>query len=135
MPESERILSDKPIGFRRLIGLEAKELSDGYALMELTVGPEHLNSGGTVHGGILATMIDHAGGIAGCFSPETGSSRKAVTLSLTTSFLAATSVGTLTAVGRKRSGGKRIFASTTEITDDTGRLIAIGEATYRYIGD
>jgi uncharacterized protein (TIGR00369 family) len=135
MPESERKIADRLIGFRRLIGLEAKELRDGYALMELTIGPEHLNSQGFLHGGILATMIDHTGGIAGCFCEETGRSRKAVTISLTTSFLAAANSGTVTAIGRKRPGGKRIFVSTTEVTDETGRLLAIGEATYRYLDD
>jgi len=132
MPESEHKIADSLAGFRRLIGLEAKELHDGYARMELTIGPEHLNSGGSVHGGILATMIDHAGGIAGCFCAETGSSRKAVTISLTTSFLAGAKHGTVTAIGRKRPGGRRIFVSTTEVTDESGRLLAVGEATYRY---
>ena len=135
MPESERIIANRPVGFRKLIGLEAKELRDGYALMELVIGPEHLNSGGLLHGGILATMIDHAGGIAGCFCEKTGGSKKAVTLSLTTSFLAAANSGRVTAIGRKRPGGRRIFVSTTEVTDETGRLLAVGEATYRYIDD
>lgn len=135
MPESEKKIADKLVGFRSLIGLKATELRENYAVMELTIGPEHLNSGGTLHGGILATMIDHAGGIAGCFCPETGRARKAVTLSLTTSYLTSASDGTVTAIGRKRSGGKRIFASTTEVTDEAGRLLAIGEATYRYIDD
>jgi uncharacterized protein (TIGR00369 family) len=133
MPESERLIADGLVGFRRLIGLHAKELRDGFALMELNIGPEHLNSGGSLHGGILATMIDHTGGIAGCFCAESGTSKKAVTLSLTTSFLAATDRGKVTAIGRKRPGGRRIFVSTTEVTDETGRLLAVGEATYRYI--
>lgn len=134
MPESEHT-ADGQVNFRKLIGLETKELRDGYALMELTIGPEHLNSGGSLHGGILATMIDHAGGNAGCFCAETGRSKKAVTLSLTTSFLAGAASGKITAIGRKRPGGKRIFVSTTEITDETGRLLAVGEATYRYVDD
>jgi len=135
MPESELKLADNLLGFRKLIGLQAKELREGYALMQLTIGPEHLNSGGSLHGGILATMIDHTGGIAGCLCPDTGKSRKAVTISLTTSFLAGVSSGTITAIARKRPGGRRIFVSTTEVTDETGRLLAVGEATYRYIDD
>lgn len=134
MQGNEHDPADNPVGFRRLIGLRKTELQEGFARMELVVGPEHLNSGGTLHGGLLATMIDHAGGVAGCYS-VCGRSRKAVTLSLTTSFLAAASGGTITAIGRKRSGGRRIFAATCEITDEAGRLLAIGEATYRYIDE
>jgi len=133
MTQSELKTMDNPVGFRKLIGLKTRELQDGYAVMELMVSPEHLNSHGSIHGGILATMIDHSGGIAGCFSEKSGKRRKAVTLSLATSFLAPVSSGILTATSRKRPGGRRIFVSTTEITDETGRLIAVGEATYRYI--
>jgi uncharacterized protein (TIGR00369 family) len=128
-------ITDNPVGFRKLIGLVIKERQEGHAVMELAVSPKHLNSHGFVHGGIVATMIDHAGGIAGSFCERTGRHRKAVTLSLTTSFLAPVSVGILTATSRKRPGGRRIFVSTTEITDETGTLIAVGEATYRYIDD
>jgi len=133
MTQSESKIIDNPVGFRKLIGLVTRELQDGHSVMELTVAPEHMNSHGSLHGGIVATMIDHAGGIAGCFCERTGKRRKAVTLTLTTSFLAPVSGGILTASSRKRPGGRRIFVSTTEITDETGRLIAVGEATYRYV--
>jgi uncharacterized protein (TIGR00369 family) len=133
MIQNEPKIKDNPVGFRKLIGLVTRELHEGYAVMELMVSPEHLNSHGSLHGGIVATMIDHAGGIAGCFCERTGKHRKAVTLTLTTSFLAPVSGGILTASSRKRPGGRRIFVSTTEITDETGRLIAVGEATYRYL--
>jgi uncharacterized protein (TIGR00369 family) len=131
--QNELKITDNPVGFRKLIGLKIREMQSGHAVMDLTVSPEHLNSHGSIHGGIIATMIDHAGGIAGSFCERTGKRRKAVTLSLTTSFLAPASDGIITATSRKRPGGRRIFVSTTEITDETGRLIAVGEATYRYI--
>lgn len=124
---------ENPTGFRKLIGLHATTVADGHAVMELEIGAEHLNSQGFLHGGIVATMIDHAGGIAGSLCSETGSMRKAVTVSLTTSFLAPVSSGRITARSRKRPGGRSIYVSTTEITDETGRLIAVGEASYRYI--
>lgn len=132
-PEREQSPSDGLINFRSLIGLKTVILEEGYAVMELTVSAEHLNSSGSLHGGIAATMIDHAGGIAGCLCKKSGTVRKAVTLSLTTSFLAPVSSGKIVATSRKRPGGRRIFVATTEITDEAGRLIAVGEATYRYI--
>jgi len=123
------------VGFRKLIGLTLLDLQESSAMMGLEIGAQHLNSLGTLHGGIIATMIDHAGGMAGCLCKETGRLRKAVTLSLTSSFLSPATEGKVTATGRKRPGGRQIFVSTVEITDETGRLIAIGEATYRYIKD
>jgi uncharacterized protein (TIGR00369 family) len=80
-------------------------------------------------------MIDHTGGIAGCLCTETGTMRKAVTISLTTSFLAGVASGRIIATGRKRPGGRRIFVSTVEVADEAGRLLAVGEATYRYMND
>lgn len=133
MPEVELKPADNPVGFRKLIGLKTVEAREGYAVLELNVSPEHLNSQGALHGGVVATMIDHAGGNAGCCGGETGTQRKAVTISLTTSFLASVSSGKITATSRKRPGGRRIFVSTTEITDAAGKLLAVGEATYRYL--
>src|SRR6185369_5983258 len=106
--QNQAKITDNPVGFRKLIGLVTRELQDGLAVMELTVSLEHLNSHVSVHGGILATMIDHAGGVAGCFPEGTGKRRKAVTLSLTTSFLAPASKGIIRATGRKRSDGRQI---------------------------
>jgi len=122
-------------GFRHLLGLQVMELGAGRAVMELVISPQHLNSHGSLHGGVLATMIDNTGGLAGCHCHASGRLRKAVTLSLTTSFIAAASSGTVRAVGLKRSGGRRIFVATTEVTDEAGNLVAIGEATYRYVDD
>jgi len=125
--------SGNPTGFKSLLGLKATTVADGYAVMELAIGSELLNSQGSLHGGIIATMIDHAGGIAGCLCTETGTMRKAATISLTTSFLAPAFSGKVIATARKRPGGRQIFVSTTEITDETGTLLAVGEATYRYM--
>lgn len=127
------LVSNSSSGFRRAIDLRIAELSSNYAVMELTIAAQHLNTNGTVHGGVLAAMIDNTGGLAGCYIQASKTIRKAVTLTLTTSFLAPVSFGIIRAIGRKRSGGRRIFVATVEITDENGSLIAIGEATFRFI--
>lgn len=133
MPAQELTTSTGLTGFKQLLGIESVDHQEGYAVLALTVTAEHLNSHGSLHGGVLATLIDHAGGNAGCIDGTNSKSRNAVTLSLTTSFLAPVSSGKIFATARKRPGGRRIFVSTTEITDESGRLLAVGEATYRYI--
>ncbi len=122
-------------GFRDTIGMRVVELDDGLAVMELAIGPETLNSHGSLHGGAIAAIIDNTGGLAGCYCHETRQIRKAVTLSLTTSFIGPALSGTIRAIGRKRSRTRRIFVSTVEVTDKNGNLIAVGEATYRYVGE
>lgn len=51
-------------GFIQLIGAHAPEGSDGTARLEVEVDERHLNPAGTVHGGLLATLVDTTMGAA-----------------------------------------------------------------------
>ena len=119
-------------GFNELIGFRRVEWEAGHAVLELAIGPQHLNRSGTLHGGVLSTLIDTACGYAGCYCARPGRVRKAVSLSLTTSFTGQAGGGTIRAVGRLRAGGRRIYVATAEIFNAEGELIAIGESTQRY---
>ena len=125
IPESE--LS----GYARLIGYRLTRWEPDYAEIVLELGPQHQNRGHVAHGGVLATLIDTACGFAGCWAPP-GQSRAAVTLSLTTSFLAPAVSGRLTATARKTGGGRGVFFATCEIRDGDGTLVARGEGVFRY---
>ena len=125
-------LTDSPSGFRQLVGYRVTEWSEGSASIALTIGPRHLNRSGLVHGGVIATLIDTAGGYAGCFCPHAGRVRRNVTMSMSTQFVAPARSGTLTARAKLRGGGKRVFVCSIDVVDDQGALIATGEAAYRY---
>jgi len=118
-------------GFHDVLGYRQAEWSDGRAVLELELQPHHLNLGGVVHGGVLCTMLDVVCAQAGTYCPEPGVIRKAITLSLTTTFTGQASHGRIRAVGTLRSRGTRIFNSSGEIFDQEGRLLAIGEGTFR----
>ena len=51
-------------GFAVTLGIEPIAFSDGRATFALDPGPEHLSPLGTVHGGILSTLLDSAVGCA-----------------------------------------------------------------------
>ena len=104
----------------------------GLAVLELEIGPQHLNRSLTLHGGVLTAMIDTVCGFSGCYCPVPGHIRKAVTLSLTTSFTGQAASGIVRAVGHKRTRGRKIYVSSAEVLNVAGEIIAIGEATYRY---
>ncbi|HEX6978995.1 MAG TPA: PaaI family thioesterase [Alphaproteobacteria bacterium] len=125
-------LTDVPSGFRQLVGYRVSEWRDGEAAISLTIGPRHLNRSGVLHGGVIATLIDAAGGYAGCYCPHPGRVRRSVTISLTTQFVAQAKTGSLVARARVRGGGKRIFIASIEVHDSTGQLVALGEGVYRY---
>lgn len=119
-------------GFNDHLGLRLVQWEKDCAVLELAIEPRHLNRSGVLHGGVVSTLLDAACGFAGCYCTTPGHVRKAVTLSLTTSFTGQATSGTIRAVARKRAGGRRIFVATAEVTNDKGEIIALGEATYRY---
>ena len=124
--------ADAPSGFSQLLGYRLLDWRDGEASITLTIGPRHLNRSGALHGGVITTMIDAAGGYSGCFCAEPGHVRRCVTVSLSTQFLAQTKSGVLTAKARVRGGGKRLFVASAEVLDANGTLLAVGEGVYRY---
>lgn len=124
--------ADAPSGFRQLLGYRVLEWRPDEAAITLTIGPRHLNRSGALHGGVIATLIDAAGGYAGCHCAIAGRVRRSVTVSLTTQFLTQTRTGVLTARARVRGGGKRLFVASVEVHDGSGTLIAVGEGVYRY---
>jgi uncharacterized protein (TIGR00369 family) len=124
--------ADAPSGFRQLLGYRILDWREGHATITLTIGPRHLNRAGALHGGVVATMIDAAGGYAGCYCPAAGRVRRSLTVSLTTQFLAQVRTGVLTARAQVRGGGKRLFMAGVEVHDGGGTLVAVGDGVYRY---
>lgn len=119
-------------GFRDAVGYTVAAWADGYCEMALEVGPGHINRSGVLHGGVVMTLLDAAAGYAGCWCPTPGRVRKCVTLSMTTQFVKAATGGRVTAIGRVRGGGRRIFFATAELVDASGKLLALGDGSFRY---
>src|SRR5947208_3862273 len=77
-------------GFFGLVGpLWTKKEGEGWAY-GLLAEPRHANSAGVVHGGMLATMLDHALSIVGW---EAQGRQRCVTIQLDTHFIAAVKPG------------------------------------------
>jgi uncharacterized protein (TIGR00369 family) len=123
------------VGFNAHLKFRFADWRPDLAALEVTIEPHMLNRSGLVHGGLLATVLDAALGYSGCFPEEEGRRRRAVTLSMTTTYVGQTKGGTIRATARRRGGGKSVFMATGEITDEAGAVLAIGEGTYRYIAE
>lgn len=122
----------KPSGLRSLLGYYAVEWRDGYARLELPLGPQHLNSIGSIHGGLVATLLDAALGHAATWCGTPGHARYCVTLSLTTTFLDSTHTGTVHAIGRLIAIDGRTGTCQGELVDAHGRVLAIAQGSFRY---
>ena len=110
------------LGFR-LISADA----DG-ALIEATPGPGHVNGGGIVHGGYLASLLDSASGWAVHASLPPGAAAPHTTLSV--QYIRAAVLGSdLVCRGRCIRAGRRIAAAEAEITQD-GKVVARAMTTH-----
>lgn len=129
--------SDQPqsletmLGFNADLGFRLTEWADGYAKLELDLTEKHLNRSGILHGGVVATIIDAVGGYCGVWVPEGAEKKRALTLSLTTSFMGTTKEGRIYATAKRRGGGRSVFFASCEVYSPDGTLIAMGEGTYK----
>lgn len=110
-------------------GIRLVELGPGFAKTALTVEDRHLNNLGTVHGGAIFTLADHAFGVAA----KTGG-KAAVAINASVSFIRAARSGTLYAEAIEVARSRRISTCTVRVTDDAGELIALLQGT-AYIKD
>jgi len=139
----EKSLSDQPSppsdpnealrGFNKILGFRIAEWRDGFVRVEVDLLEHHLNRSGLVHGGVLAALLDAACGYTGVYPLVPGKLRRAVTLSMTTTFVGQAGFGTIACTAERRGGGKTIFMANGEVKGPDGQLVAIGEAVYRYI--
>jgi len=103
--------------------------SRGSVTVTLRVEPFHYNPLGSVHGGIIATLLDTA---AGCSVHSTLDVGEGYTsMDLTTKFLRAATVesGLLTCVGSIIQRGRRTALAQATLTDEAGRTIAHATST------
>jgi uncharacterized protein (TIGR00369 family) len=115
------------LGFERL---EVVEGEDGPTVeVVLTPAEHHLNPLGSVHGGVLAAMLDTACGCAVHVTLPAGTGY--TSLDLATRFLrpVLAGAGPITATGRVVSRGRRTALAEAHLTDGDGRLLAHATST------
>ncbi|HEV8649158.1 MAG TPA: PaaI family thioesterase [Actinomycetes bacterium] len=107
-----------------LLGVERLEVDEGRAAVVMTPQEFHYNPLGTVHGGVLATLLDTA---AGCAVHSTLPAGVGYTsLDLTTRFLRPVTVasGALRCEGTVLARGRTTALAEARLTDVKGRLVA-----------
>lgn len=113
------------MGFREHVALDIEPDGNGASIVAVEAGEQHLNPGGAVHGGVLATMIDVAMGTA----VATTGGRAPVTVSLSVTYLEPGRAGRLEARARVRKRGKRLMVVEAEVLQD-GDVVADALGTF-----
>ena len=125
-------MSGKPSGFRTLLGYRAIRWELGYAEIEQVLGPQHLNSLGSVHGGLYLTLLDAAFGHAATWCSVPGNFRGVVTISLNASFLSPAKGRIVRAVGRLEGVHDRVATVSGGVYDEHELLLATAIGSFRY---
>ena len=128
-PQAIRLGLDQPSGTQQLVGFEI-DPDDGRCSLEVTKA--HLNRHGVMHGGLIATVLDTALGVAASLhaDPERGA-RPFTTITMNVQFLAPIREGRLTATARVTGGGRKTLFLSGEAQDAQGRLIATATGVYK----
>jgi uncharacterized protein (TIGR00369 family) len=114
-------------GFAGRLGAEVREADDGSARIRFEAREEHLNPAGTLHGGVLATLVDTAMGTA--VRTATGDDDVPATSQLTVTYLRPGTPGVVEVTARVRTKGEHLTICEADVEQD-GRAIAHAVATF-----
>jgi uncharacterized protein (TIGR00369 family) len=111
------------------LGYDVAEASDGRVVVTVEPNDTHLNPSGTVHGGLAATLLDSAMGLAIWSTLEKGLSQTTLEFKISLVRPILPDMGVIRAEGTVLNRGRRIGTAEGRITDDKGRLLAHGTTT------
>jgi uncharacterized protein (TIGR00369 family) len=116
-----------PSGFAERIGARSEQTGEGRAVVRFEATDEHLNPAGTLHGGVLATLVDTAMGQA--VRSATGEDDVPATSQLTVTYLRPGKPGTLEVTASVRTRGEHLTVVEAEVEQD-GTAVAHALATF-----
>ena len=132
MTKADDALADIP--FLRALGAKLARAEGGVAEIALTVAPDHENSWGVAHGGVVMSLLDVALARAGrtLIDREGGEPMTAVTVEMKTSFFRP-AVGELLARGRVLHRSTTMAYCEAELLDTKGQLVAKSLGTFKFL--
>lgn len=113
----------------RTLGYDVAEADEGRVIVALAPTDAHLNPAGTVHGGLTATLLDSAMGLAiqSTLEPEIASTTLEFKITLVRPITPDT--GPIRVEGIVLNRGRRVGTAEGRVTDVRGRLLAHGTTT------
>jgi uncharacterized protein (TIGR00369 family) len=114
-------------GFADRLGIRVDDTDDGGARLTFEVTDEHLNPAGTLHGGVIATLVDTAMGRA--VRTVTDEDDVPATSQLTVTYLRPGTPGELTVSAAVRTRGEHLTVCEAEVEQD-GKAVAHAVATF-----
>jgi acyl-CoA thioesterase len=123
-----------PSAFARLLGVAFEDVAPDRSRLRLAIRPELLNSGGNLHGGVLASLID-AAIAAAVRNGRGGVTNRMATVDLNVTYVRAIRRGTIVVEGWVLRRGRGVTNGEAEVFNDRGELLAKGRASLAVAGE
>jgi uncharacterized protein (TIGR00369 family) len=111
------------------LGYDVSEAESGRVVVTLVPNDSHLNPSGTVHGGLAATLLDSAMGLAIWSTLEKGFGQTTLEFKISLIRPITPGMGVIRAEGTVLNRGRRVGTAEGRIIDERGRLLAHGTTT------
>jgi len=118
---------ETPTGYAERLGAQTEETGEGTARVRFEARDEHLNTAGTLHGGVLATLVDTAMGAAVRSTTDDG--EVPATSQLTVTYLRPGKPGPLEVTAQVRTRGEHLTVCDADVEQD-GRGLVHAVATF-----
>lgn len=113
------------------LGLRVEAIETDRVRLRLPYRDENSNPGRALHGGVAASLIDIAGGLAAWTGLDDRPGLETSTLDLSVNYLAAAIGEDVVATAAVLRRGKEIVYSEVDVRTDAGKRIAVGLVTFR----
>ncbi len=116
--------------YLEFLGFRLTDWREGFARLEMPVRPEHRNTVGYLHGGVIASLLDIAGAVSGSFG--VAEEFVSITINLNCNYMSPHRAETVIAEGELiRSTRSLFFAQAKLIDPEFKRLCATATGTYK----
>ncbi|HYA75196.1 MAG TPA: PaaI family thioesterase [Roseiarcus sp.] len=116
------------------LGYDVVEVENGRVVITLVPTEAHLNPAGAVHGGLTATLLDSAMGLAVQSTLDKGASQTTLEFKISLVRPITPETGLIKVEGKVLNCGRRIGTADGRVTDTNGRLLAHGTTTCLIFG-
>jgi uncharacterized protein (TIGR00369 family) len=113
----------------RTLGYDIVEAESGRVVITAVPNESHLNPAGGVHGGLSATLLDSAMGLAIHSTLDKGIGQTTLEFKISLVRPITPETGLIRAEGMVLSRGRRVGTAEGRITDNEGRLLSHGTTT------
>ncbi|MDG2377095.1 MAG: PaaI family thioesterase [Woeseiaceae bacterium] len=116
--------------YLEFLGFKLVDWKDGYAQLEMPVRSDHRNTVGFLHGGVISSLLDIAGAVAGSYGDAQES--VSITVNLNVNFMAPQQGSVAVAEGELvRTTTSLFFAQSRLLDARNNRLCATATGTYK----